>query len=89
MKDSNEITVKIIGKMDEFIDNLKSKDYKMEKHFILDDTYITPSDLDIEKLSTRDIISKSILLRKNLENGSKSNLTKLKCKWNLMNLIKK
>ena len=61
---SNEITLKIKCNMKEFICNLKEKGYKMTKHFILNDTFLIPNVLDVENLSTREIIANSIIIRK-------------------------
>ena len=63
IKDNNEITVKIKGDLDEFFDLLKSRDYKITDDFDMTDTYFIPNDLEIDKLSTREIISKCVLVR--------------------------
>jgi len=64
MKDNNEITLKIIGKMEDFKKNLIEKGYEIRGNFILYDVYMIPQDLDIQRMTIRDIISKSIIIRK-------------------------
>ena len=44
-KNSNEITVKIKGDINEFYNNIKNKGFKNIDHFNLDDTYFIPKDL--------------------------------------------
>ena len=60
----NEITVKVKGKLSDLKSMLEEKEYKVKEHAILDDVYMIPSDLELQKLGTREIISKSILIRK-------------------------
>lgn len=64
MKDNNEITLKIIGKMEDFKKNLIEKGYETSGNFILYDVYMIPKNLDIQRMTIRDIISKSIIIRK-------------------------
>jgi len=64
MKDNNEITLKIIGKMEDFKKNLIEKGYEISGNFILYDVYMIPQNLDIQRMTIRDIISKSIIIRK-------------------------
>lgn len=64
VKNSNEVTLRIIGNMDAFRNNLKEKGYVETEHFILYDIFMIPEFLEIEKLSTREIISKSVIIRK-------------------------
>ena len=64
MKNNNEITLKIKVSMEEFKKILKEKGYTESEHFILYDTFMLPENLKIEELSTRDIISKAIIIRK-------------------------
>lgn len=64
VKNSNEVTLRIIGNMDAFRNNLKEKSYVETEHFILYDIFMIPEFLEIEKLSTREIISKSVIIRK-------------------------
>lgn len=64
MKISNEITLKIRGSMEKFKDILQEKGYVEKEHFILYDVFMIPENLKIEELSTREIISKAIIIRK-------------------------
>ena len=64
MKSNNEITVKIKGEMSEFKKILENKNYEITSHFILDDVYMIPTSIDIRNLSIREVIAKSILIRK-------------------------
>ncbi len=61
----NEITVKIKCELDEFYKILKEKGFKEVKAFTLDDTFFIPSKVkeDIDKLTTRNILSKAVLIR--------------------------
>lgn len=62
-KNSNEITVKIKGDINEFYNNIKNKGFKNIDHFNLDDTYFIPKDLKLEDMTTREILSKAVLIR--------------------------
>lgn len=64
VNNSNEVTLRIIGDMDAFRNNLQEKGYVETEHFILYDIFMIPEFLEIEKLSTREIISKAIIIRK-------------------------
>ena len=64
MKKSNEVTLRIKGDINEFKKTLEEKGYKQTDHYILYDAFMVPENLEIEKLSTRDIISKAIIIRK-------------------------
>lgn len=61
---NNELTLKINDSMEQFRNKLESKGYKEIEHFILYDSFLIPSELDINKLSIREIISKSLIIRK-------------------------
>lgn len=63
LKESNEITVKIKCDLNEFYDILKDKGFKVIDKFSMDDTYFIPKEIDLDKMSTRDILSKAILVR--------------------------
>lgn len=63
MKKSNEVTLKIKGSMENFKKNLKEKGYVEKEHFILYDVFMIPENLKLEELSTREIISKAIIIR--------------------------
>ena len=60
---NNEITVKVIVSKEELVKHLEENGFKDLRKFSLDDYYFVPKELDIEKMSTREIISKAILVR--------------------------
>ena len=64
MKVNNEVTLKIVGDFEEFTNNLLKKGYKNSEHYILYDIFMIPENLEIEKMTTREIISKAIIIRK-------------------------
>lgn len=63
MGDCNEITVKIKGNLEDFYKVIEEKEFKVIDEFSMDDTYFVPASLNLEELSTRDIISKSVIVR--------------------------
>ena len=63
-KNSNEITVKIKCDINEFYDTIKKRGFKNIDHFNLDDTFFISNDLDIDSMTTREILSKAVLVRK-------------------------
>lgn len=71
MKENNEITLRIKGSLNDFINNLKEKGYTENEHFILYDIFMVPESLNLEEMSTRDIISKAIIIRKVDDIGKK------------------
>ena len=62
-KESNEVTIKVIDTKKNFIKLLISKGFKEGRKFSLDDYYFIPNNIDINKLSTREILSKAIIIR--------------------------
>ena len=64
MKVNNEITLRIKGDMEQFKQSLKDKGYEEKGHFILYDTFMIPQKLETEKMETREILSKAIIIRK-------------------------
>lgn len=68
-KESNEVTVKIISTKEELINLLTSKGFKKGRKFSLDDYYFIPNNLDIDKLSTRDILAKAVIIRYIIDDG--------------------
>lgn len=59
----NEITVKIKCGIEEFYKILENKGFSVHHIFSMDDTYFIPNTLDIDKLSTREILKKAVLVR--------------------------
>ncbi len=64
MKNNNEVTLRIEKEINEFKEELKKKGFEETEHFILDDIFMIPSSLKINELSTREIISNAIIIRK-------------------------
>ena len=62
-KENNEITVKIKCNTEEFYKIVESKGFKIDHKFSMDDTFFIPETLKIEKMTTRDILSKAVLVR--------------------------
>ena len=60
---SNEITVKLKCSIKEFCNIIESKGFEIVDRFLLDDTYFIPKDIDIHKLTPREILKHSILIR--------------------------
>ena len=63
IKEENEITVKVICSKNELLKSLVDKGFKEGRTFSLDDYYFIPNNLDIENMTTRDIVSKSVIIR--------------------------
>lgn len=63
VKDNNEITVKIITSKEKLISALEQKGFSSGRRFSLDDYYYIPNELNIKDVSTREIISKCIIIR--------------------------
>lgn len=63
IKQSNEITVKIKGDLIEFYKTVEKKGFKLVDEFSMDDTYLIPTSLDVDNTTTRDILSKAVLVR--------------------------
>ena len=63
MKESNEITVKIKCELKNFYKIVKEKGLKIVDKFSMDDTYFIPKTLNLDKIKTREILSKAVLVR--------------------------
>ena len=70
-KIENEITIKVLCSKDELLKKLIEQGFKAGKTFLLDDYYYIPSTLDIENMTTREILSKAIILRDIVDGGRK------------------
>lgn len=69
VKEENEITVKVICADNDLIKDLKAKGFKKGREFSLDDYYFIPNNLNINELTTRDILSKAVIIRYIVDNG--------------------
>jgi predicted adenylyl cyclase CyaB len=63
LKESNEITVKIKGSLEEFYKILEEKGFKIVDKFSMNDAYFIPVNLNIDSMSTREILTKAVLVR--------------------------
>ena len=63
VENCNEITVRVKGDLKEFYKNIEKKGFKVTDRFKMDDTFFIPQNLEIEKLSARDILKKAIIIR--------------------------
>ena len=63
LKESNEITVKMKCELNEFYKIVEEKGFKVVDKFSMDDTYFIPETLNIDKMKTREILSKAVLVR--------------------------
>lgn len=63
IKEENEITIKITCSNDELIKRLINKGFKEGQKFSLDDYYLIPNSFNINEMTTRDILSKAIIIR--------------------------
>ena len=69
VKEENEITVKVLCSENELLDCLIEQGFKAGRTFSLDDYYYIPSELDIQNMTTREILSKAIILRYIVDDG--------------------
>lgn len=60
---SNEITVKVKCSIEELSVILGNKGFETKSIFSLDDIFLIPENLDISKMSTRDILKHAVLIR--------------------------
>lgn len=63
LKENNEITVKIKVSLDEFYKIIEEKEFWIDHEFSMNDTYFIPETLNLNKMSTREILSKTVLVR--------------------------
>ena len=61
--ESNEITVKLKCEIEEIYKILEEKGFKIADRFTMDDTYLIPENLELEEMTTREILSKAVLVR--------------------------
>ncbi len=63
VKEENEITIKVTCSNNELIQLLTNKGFNEGKKFTLDDYYFIPKNLNIEELTTREILAKAVIIR--------------------------
>ena len=69
VKEENEITIKVICSNDELIKLLTNKGFNEGRKFTLNDYYLVPKDINIEKLTTREILAKAVIIRYIVDDG--------------------
>ena len=62
-KNANEITVKVKCELDELYKTLKERGFEIVDRFNLDDTFFIQNDIELESMTTREILSKAVLVR--------------------------
>ena len=62
-KKNNEVTIKVIDTKEDLIKILINKGFKKGRKFLLDDYYFIPNNIDINKMSTREILAKAVIIR--------------------------
>lgn len=69
IKEENEITIKVVCSNDELIRHLTNKGFSEGRKFTLDDYYLIPKDINMNQLSTREILAKAIIIRYIVNDG--------------------
>ncbi len=69
VKEEKEITIKVTCSNDELIKHLTNKGFNEGRKFTLDDYYLIPKDVYIEKLTTREILAKAVIIRYIVDDG--------------------
>ena len=78
IKNANEITVKITSSKSEFIDSLKNKGFHEVEKFTLEDDFFIPREVDVSKMTPREILAKAILVRRCVGNSGDNILLSFK-----------
>lgn len=69
IKENNEITLKVTTSKENLLSVLKQKGFTLGRTFSLDDYYFIPNEINVENLTTREILSKCVLIRNIFENN--------------------
>ena len=80
VKDENEVTVRVTCSKDELMKCLINKGFEKGREFSLDDYYFIPKTLDTKTLSTREILSKAVIIRYIVNEGKVSKKITFKIK---------
>ena len=67
IKESNEITVKIKGNIEDLYKVLEERNYEIVDKFYMDDSYYIPENMEIEEMTVREILAKAVIIR-NIKN---------------------
>lgn len=60
---NNEITVKVNGSFDKVIEILVNKGFEITDKFSLEDSYFIPKNIEVNKMSIREILSNAVIVR--------------------------
>lgn len=63
VENTNEITVRVKGDLNEFYKNIEEKGFEVTDRFKLDDTFLVPESLDLKNMTSRDILANAIIVR--------------------------
>lgn len=63
VENTNEITVRVKGDLNEFYKNIEEKGFEVTDRFKLDDTFLVPESLDLKNMTARDILANAIIVR--------------------------
>lgn len=80
IKEENEITIRVICSDEKLRNILLEKGFKADRNFSLDDYYLIPKNLDVDKLTTREILEKAVIIRVWINEGKITQMILLKKK---------
>ena len=60
---NNEITVKVSGNSDKVVEILVNDGFEITDKFSLEDSYFIPKNIDVTKMSIREILEKAVIIR--------------------------
>ena len=69
VKEANEITIKVTCSKEQLIKHLAKKGFSEGRKFTLDDYYLIPKNLKLDELTTREILSKAVIIRYIVDDG--------------------
>lgn len=69
VKEANEITIKVTCSKEQLIKHLAEKGFSEGRKFTLDDYYLIPKNLKLDELTTREILSKAVIIRYIVDDG--------------------
>lgn len=69
VKEANEITIKVTCSNEQLIKHLTEKGFSEGRKFTLDDYYLIPKNLKLDELTTREILSKAVIIRYIIDDG--------------------
>lgn len=63
VENTNEITVRVKGDLKDFYKTIEEKGFEITDKFKMDDTFFIPQNLDLEKMTSREILANAVLIR--------------------------